>query len=78
MRLLVVKRDNNAEAQVVGEFLWEDGAIVTLEYAVVGAHEIMEGIRPEISTASRKACQASMRKVARRHSGGYLWARYEP
>ncbi len=78
MRLLVVKRNSKAEAEEVGEFLWENGDIVSMERSVEGAHAIMEGIRPEISTASRKACQASMRRLARRYSGVYLWVRYEP
>ncbi|HUV93929.1 MAG TPA: hypothetical protein VMX14_03760 [Anaerolineae bacterium] len=78
MKLLILKRDRNAETQIVGEFIWENGDIVTMERAVEGAHAIMEGIRPELDASSEKAARSSMQRVARRYSGVYLWARYEP
>ncbi len=75
MRAIVVKRGAEAKAQVVGEFVWEDGQIVTR--APDTEQAIMEGMRPELDGSTKKAARASMLALARLYTGSYLWVRYE-
>ena len=77
MRVLLIKRGPDTKPQVVGEFVWENGSVVTVERAVPNAQVILEGLRPEIDDTSEAAARASMQKMARRYAGGYFWARYE-
>lgn len=78
MRLLVIRRGADAKPQVVGEFTWKDGSIVTTEREVGGAQVIMEGLLPELDDSSERKARSSMKRLARRYAGGYLWVRYEP
>lgn len=77
MRLVIVKRGPDAQAQVVGTFTWQDGEILTTQTAAVGAKALMRSIRPELADSSERAARASMERLARRYSGDYLWGRYE-
>ena len=77
MRLLVVRRGADAKPQIVGEFTWKDGGIVTKEDVVEGARAVMEGLRSELDSSSEGKARSSMKRLAQRYAGGYLWVRYE-
>ena len=77
MKLKVVKRNRKAEAEVVGELVWEHDHIAVLHTTAGRPSRILEEIHSQIDESSRQAAAASMEKLEIRYSGGYCWVRYE-